>query len=86
MNFVTESQNYTNITATTTVSTEPCAMLGIFVATASSSPSIAVTDGARTVVGSFVPSSSTFYAMPARTSTDLVVTLSGTINCTVFWT
>lgn len=86
MNQVSESQNYKNITATTTVYTGTGGILGIFVASASSTPTIKVSDGAGTMVNTFTPVSATFYPMPGRFNTSLVVTISGTVDCTVFWT
>lgn len=82
---VSESQNYKNITATTTVFTGPGAILGIFVASASATPTIKVSDGANTIVNTFTPLPGTFYPIPARFTTSLVVTISGTVDCTVFW-
>ena len=82
---VTQAQNYTNLTSTTTVATGPGGMFGIFVASASSTPTLKVTDGAATVVNTFTPAGATFYTIPARFSTDLKVTVSGTVDCTVFW-
>lgn len=82
---VTESQNYKNITATTTVYTGSGGLLGIFVASASSTPTIKVQDGSSTLVNTFTPIASTFYPMPGRFGTSLVVTISGTVDCTVFW-
>ena len=86
MNQVSESQNYKNITATTTVYTGTGGLLGIFVASASSTPTIKVSDGAGTLVNTFTPVAATFYPMPGRFNTSLVVTISGTVDCTVFWT
>jgi hypothetical protein len=86
MNFVSESQSYKNITSTTTVYTGACGVLGIFVASASSTPTIKVSDGLATVVNTFTPVAATFYPIPARVGTSLVVTISGTVDCTVFWT
>jgi|694.fasta_scaffold84565_6 hypothetical protein len=83
---VTQSQNYKNLTATGTVFTGPCGMFGIFVASASSTPTIKVTDGTDTVVNTFTPAGGTFYTIPARVNTSLVVTIGGTVDCTVFWT
>lgn len=85
MNPVTESQNYKNITATTTIYTGTGGMLGIFVSSASSTPTIRVTDGANTIVNTFTPFAATFYAIPARFNTNLTVTIGGTVDCTVFW-
>ena len=84
-NPVTEAQNYKNITATTTIYVGTGGLLGIFVASASSSPTITVSDGASTLVAQFTPVAATFYPMPGRFGTSLIVTLGGTVNCTVFW-
>lgn len=84
-NPVTESQNYKNITSTTTIYTGTGGLLGIFVASASSSPTITVSDGSNTMVAQFTPVAATFYPMPGRFNTSLVVTIGGTVNCTVFW-
>jgi hypothetical protein len=86
MNPVTESQNYKNITSTTTVYTGTGGLLGIFVASASSSPTIKVEDGSGTMVNTFTPIAATFYPLPGRFNTSLVVTIGGTVDCTVFWT
>ena len=75
---VSEAQNYTNLTATTTVSSATGALLGIFCASASATPTIKVQDGSTTIVN-------TFYPMPARFSTSLVITISGTVDATAFW-
>lgn len=85
MNYVTESQNYTNITSTTTITAQPGAMIGIFVSSCSGGPSIKVQDGSATVVDTFVPFAATWYTIPARFGNSLVVTIGGTVNCTVFW-
>jgi hypothetical protein len=82
---VTQAQNYKNLTASGTVASGPGGMFGIFVASASSTPTIKVTDGAATVVNTFTPAGATFYTIPARFSTGLVVTIGGTVDCTVFW-
>lgn len=82
---VSESQNYKNITATTTVFTGFGAILGIMVASASSTPTIKVADGSATMVNTFTPLPGTFYPIPARFGTSLIVTISGTVDCTVFW-
>ena len=85
MNPVTESQSYKNITSTTTVYTGSGGLLGIFVASASATPTIKVADGAGTIVNTFTPISGIFYPIPARFSTSLVITISGTVDCTAFW-
>lgn len=82
---VTESQNFTNLTATTTVTTKAGGLLGIFVASVSGSPTIKVQDGAGTLVNTFTPVAATFYPMPGRFNNSLVVTIGATLDCTVFW-
>ena len=82
---VSQSQNYKNITSTTTVTTNPGGCYGIFVASASSTPTLKVTDGATTIVNIFTPAGATFYQIPASFSTNLTVTVGGTVDCTVFW-
>ena len=82
---VSESQNYKNITATTTVFTGLGGLLGIFVSTAATTPTIKVSDGATTIVNTFTPVSGIFYPIPAKFGTSLVVTISGAVDCCVFW-
>jgi len=82
---VTSAQNAKNITATTTVYTGSGGLAGIFVASASSTPTIKVSDCATTMVNTFTPTAATFYQLPGRFGTSLVVTISGTVDCTVFW-
>lgn len=85
MNLVGEAYGYTRITSTTTVYPSNCIMIGIFVAQASGSPSIKVSDGANILVNTFVPIAASFYPIPAALNSSLIVTISGTVDCTVFW-
>lgn len=85
MNPVNESQNYSHLTATTTLVSAPGNLLGIFVASASATPTLAVSDGANIVVNTFTPSAGQWYAMPFRFGTSLIVTIGGTVDCTVSW-
>ena len=86
---VNESQNYKNLTATGQLYTGTCGILGIFVASASSTPAIQVLDGTAaasvTCVNTFTPVAATYYPMPARMSAGLRIVISGTVDCTVFW-
>jgi len=82
--YVSEAQSYKNITATTTVKTGTGGVLGIFVSIAGGT--IKVSDGATTIVNTFTPTGATFYPIPAQFGTSLVVTITGTIDCCVFWT
>ncbi len=88
-NFVVEGGNYKNLSASALVRTGPGALLGIFVASASSTPTIKVwdnTSAATTVlVNTFTPVAGTFYPMPFTFGTGLYVTISGTVDCTVSW-
>ena len=81
--YVSESQNYKNITATTTVDAGAGGLLGIFVGSAGGT--IKVQDGSATIVNTFTPQAATFYPIPAMFATSLVVTITGSIDCTVFW-
>ena len=86
---VQEAATYTNLTATAQVYAGPGSLLGIFVASASSSPTIkvwaALTATAPIVVNTFTPIAGTFYPIPANFQTGLFVTIGGTVDCTVFW-
>ncbi len=82
---VTESQNVTPISSTTTVFTGSGGMLGIFVSSTTSG-TITIADGATTKVATFTPAAATFYPLPMRFSTSLVVTIANTCSCSVFWT
>lgn len=82
---VSESQSFKNITSTTTVYTGTGGLTGIFVASASATPTIKIQDGAATLVNTFIPVGATFYPMPGRFNTSLVITISGTVDMTVFW-
>lgn len=85
MNFVNHSGNAKNITSTTTVYTGDGGILGIFVSSVSGSPTIKVSDGSTTLVNTFVPVAATYYPMPGRFSTSLIVTIAATVDCCVFW-
>ena len=82
---VSVSQNFKNITATTTVFTGAGSLYGIFVSSAGSTPTIKVSDNSGTMVNTFTPAGATFYQIPGRFNTSLVVTISGSVDCTVFW-
>lgn len=82
---VTQAQNFKNITVTTTIFTGTGGIFGIFVSSASGSPTIKVQDGSTTIVNTFTPVAATWYTIPGRFSTSLVVTIGATVDCTVFW-
>lgn len=77
-----------NISASANVTPRAGSMIGIFVASASGSPTIAVYDSATTgtstiIVNTFTPAAGTFYPMPFSFSNGCYVALGGTIDCTV---
>jgi hypothetical protein len=82
--------NYVNLSASALVLTGAGKLVGIFVASASAVPTIKVwdnTSGATTVlVNTFTPVAATFYQLPnVRVATGIYVTISGTVDCTVFY-
>ena len=86
---VSEAANYTNISASTLIRTGPGKLLGIFVASASSTPTIKVWDNTSAattiIVNTFTPTEATFYPIPVRFETGCYVSISGTVDCTVIW-
>lgn len=83
--FVPEVGNGTNISATTTIHTGACVLLGIFVSS-SSSGILTVKDGSTLLVNNFTGVAGTFYRIPVSLATSLVITLvSGSIDCCVVW-
>ena len=85
---VSETGTYKNISASALVFTGAVDLLGIFVASASASPTIlvedALTDTTPLVVNTFIPSAGTFYPIPAVCGTGVYVKIGGTVDCTVF--
>lgn len=87
---VIESVQWAHITANTNVAASRSGkMFGIFVASASASPTIAVLDGntssGTVMVNTFTPVAGTYYPIPGLFQTGLFVTIGGTVDCTVFW-
>ena len=89
MDLVQETSSYTNISTSTLIRTGRGALTGIFVASASATPTIKVwdnTSAATTIlVNTFTPAAATFYPIPAAFGTGLYVTIGGTVDCTVLW-
>lgn len=86
---VIEAGNYTNLTVDTLVYTGRCDLIGIFVASASATPTIKVWDqtsaAAPILVNTFTPVAGTFYPIPAKCHNGLYVDIGGTLDITVFW-
>jgi len=80
---------YANKTASALIKTGQGVLKGIFVASASSTPTIKLwdnTSAATTVlVNTFTPVASTYYEIPATFKTGLYITISGTVDCTLFY-
>jgi len=80
--------SYKQITATGNVSPISGVILGIFVSSASSTPTITVYDSATTttttkIVDTFTPSAGTYYQCPVGTQNGIYVVLGGTVSATV---
>lgn len=86
---VTESGTHSNITASGSVRAGHAQMLGIFVAAASATPTIKVWDSldasGTVVVGTFTPTAGVFYPIPALIRNGIFITISGTVDCTAFY-
>lgn len=89
MNIVTETFSYEQISSSTNVQARPCALAGIFVSSASGTPTITVYDSATTttttkVIDTFTPVGGTFYPIPAILNDGCYVVIAATVSCTVF--
>ena len=88
MSLVHESATYQNISASTQISPAPGDLLGIFVASATSTPTIKVWDSLTAaddiIANTFTPLAGTYYPIPAHFNTGLYITISGTVDCTIF--
>ena len=86
---VIQSGSYENLSASANCASRPAALIGIFVASASSTPTLAVYDSATTttatiIVNTFTPIAGSFYPIPAQANSGIYVVISGTVDCTVF--
>lgn len=88
---VEDRSTYVNLTATAlAVKSGAGRLKGIFVASASATPTIKVWDSLTAanavVINTFTPVAGTYYALPdVEFATGLSVTISGTVDCTVFY-
>lgn len=84
---VTGGDSYSNLSASALVKTGDGELVGIFVASASSTPTIKVWDqtsaAAPILVNTFTPVGGGWYSMPFHFKTGLYITISGTVDCTV---
>lgn len=77
-----------NISVSTNVMARSGYITGIWVASASATPTIAVYDSATTttatiISNTFTPSAGTWYPIPFRANSGVYVVISGTVDCTV---
>jgi ABC-type nitrate/sulfonate/bicarbonate transport system substrate-binding protein len=85
--------NYTNITATANIKPMAGKLKGIFVSSASSTPTITVYDSAaatttRVILGTFTPAAATSYILPlegAYAKDGIYVVIGGTVTATVLF-
>jgi hypothetical protein len=88
MNIVTEGFSYEQISSSTNVQKRSCVIGGIFVSSASSTPTITVYDSETTttttkVIDTFTPVGAQFYPIAASLTAGCYVAISGTVSCTV---
>jgi hypothetical protein len=74
-----------NITATNATLNGGGNLGGIFVSQASATPTIKVADTAGTIANTFTPEAGRYYPLPCVWSDTLTVTISGTVDATVFY-
>jgi len=81
---------YKVISATGNVAPIASKLLGIWVSSASGTPTIAVYDSATTtttdpIATTFTPAGATFYTLPAATENGIYVVIGGTVSATVYF-
>ena len=85
--------NYTYISASANIKPMAGKLKGIFVSSASATPTITVYDSAaatttKTILGTFTPAAATSYILPldgAYARDGLYVVISGTVTATIIW-
>ena len=79
--------SYLNVTSSVLVKSGGGYCVGIFVASASSSPTIKLWDqtsaATPVLVNTFTPFAGTWYPIPFRFTNGLFITIGGTVDCTV---
>lgn len=87
---VSEAGTPVNLTASAQISNAAGDLLGIWVSSASATPTIKVWNNAAAtgdvIANTFTPLAGSFYPMPFQFNKGLFVTISGTVDCTVSWT
>lgn len=87
---VEDRSSYLNTTASAAVKAAAGRLKGIFVSSASSTPTIKLWDNTAgsgaVLVNTFTPAAATYYRFPdVEFATGLYITISGTVDCTVFY-
>lgn len=87
---VEDRSSYANLAASAAVKDGTGRLKGIFVASASATPTIKLWDNTAasttTLVNTFTPVAGTMYLFPdVEFITGLYITISGTVDCTVFY-
>lgn len=85
---ISASGNYKHLTqanSPATVFAGSGSLTGLFCASASNTPTVALADGVTTLVNTFTPVAGTFYKLPGNFLTSLIVTIGGTADITIFW-
>jgi len=85
--------NYTYISASANIKPMAGKLKGIFVSSASSTPTITVYDSdatatTKTILGTFTPAAATSYILPldgAYAKNGLYVAIGGTVTATIIW-
>jgi hypothetical protein len=88
--FASQTGGYKLLTTSANISAYPCKTVGIFVASASATPTITIYDSASTgtttkIVDTFTPVSATWYTIPVSTSAGLYIAVGGTVSATVVY-
>lgn len=78
-----------NISASTAIKTGAGTVIGIWVSSASSTPTIKVWDNTAAsgtiLANTFTPSPATFFPLAMKFQTGLYVSIGGTVDCTVVY-
>jgi len=87
--YVIEGGTPTRFSASAVICTVPAVLLGLFIADASSSPTVSVlnadTSGSGTVVGTFTPVSGSFYPMPMAMTSGITILCGGSVSGAAIW-
>lgn len=73
-----------NLTATNTALTS-VDLVGVFISAAASVPTIKIADSKGTILNTMTPTVGAYYKLPCRTVGTVTVTISGTVDATVFY-